>query len=167
MIKLDFKLVDSKYITNAILRPYGTKRMQSIDLIFDPGSTMTAMSKKMFDELDYKLINPINVTLRGINGESKGVSTIIDNFEIGGENLGNVRVVIGDLHKNFEDCIILGVNVLVWYDYAVIHHKKQIVLQERNIKTDILKQDRFIKLYSQIMNMWTSVDDIEETNDVN
>jgi hypothetical protein len=162
MIKLDFELIESKYTTSARMRIVGEKRKRNADLIFDPGSTMTAMSKKLFDRLGYSLNSPRDVTLRGINGESKAISTIIDYLEIGGVNLGNVRVVVGDLHESFEDSIILGVNVLVWYDYAVIHRKKQLVLVERKIKTTIPREERFISMYPQIMSMWASVEDGEE-----
>jgi hypothetical protein len=56
----------------------------------------------------------------------------------------------------------LGVNILVWYNYAVLHHKKQIILEERRIKTTVPREDRFIALYPQIINMTASVENEED-----
>jgi len=165
MIKLDFELIESKYTIIAKLQPVGAKKAERVELIFDPGSSMTVMPSKLFVKMGYVLDNPKNVLLRGINGESKGISTIINNLVIGNEDFGRARVVIGDLLEEFENSIILGVNILVWYNYAVLHHTKQIVLDERKIKTAIPRQDRFIALYPQIMNMLASTEDTDtDTN---
>jgi hypothetical protein len=47
----------------------------------------------------------------------------------------------------------------------VLHHTKQIILEERKIKTAISRQDRFIALYPQIMNLLSSAENAgtEET----
>ncbi|MCL2605330.1 MAG: retropepsin-like domain-containing protein [Defluviitaleaceae bacterium] len=159
MIELDFEFVDAKYVTNVSLVPNGEKTAQLIDLIVDTGSSMTVMPKSLFDDLGYGWQNPRNVIIRGVNGESKGISTLIENFIIGGENIGTVRVVVSDLHPSIQDRMILGVNMLVWYNYAVVHHKRQIILEERRIKTKIPRKDRFIALYPQIINMLVSLND--------
>ncbi|MCL2048425.1 MAG: retroviral-like aspartic protease family protein [Defluviitaleaceae bacterium] len=153
MVVLDFDLINAKYISRVKLLPPNSKKPLPYALVFDSGSNMTTISKPLFDKLGYSLEAPKDVIIRGINGESRGISTIINHFEIGGENLGRVRVVVGNLHKNFENSVILGVNVLVWYNYAVIHHKKQIVMEERRIATAIPRQDRFLSLYPQILNL--------------
>ena len=75
------------------------------------------------------------VKIIGINSESNGISTLIGFFEIGGVDLGNVRVVIGRLHPKFENSIILGMNAIIWYNFAVNHTDKTITMMERKFKT--------------------------------
>ncbi|MCL2399707.1 MAG: retroviral-like aspartic protease family protein [Defluviitaleaceae bacterium] len=134
MIKTIFTIKETKLITTVMLKMYGKKEALPYDVVFDPGSTMTTISDTLFKWLGYPLNDHANIKLIGLNGESKGFSTVIDYFEIGGVNLGSVRVAVGQLHPNFENSIILGMNVLMWYDFAVTHSTKTITLLERRFK---------------------------------
>ena len=135
MIKVKFYTENTKLITKVRLRRQGQKVGRLYDTIFDPGSTMTTMSESLFNKLAYKLTEPGKVKIIGVNSESSGISTLIDFFEIGGVNLGNVRVVVGQLHPNFENSVILGMNVILWYNFAVNHPDKMIIMVERKLKT--------------------------------
>ena len=134
MIKTTFTVRETKLITTVMLKMHGKKNTLPYDVVFDPGSTMTTMSDSLFKWLGYPLNDSTNIKLIGLNGESKGISTVVDYFEIGGVNLGNVRVAVGQLHTNFENSIILGMNVLMWYDFAVTRSTKTIALLERRFK---------------------------------
>ena len=70
-----------------------------------------------------------------MNSENNGISTLINDLEIGNVNLGNVRVVIGKLHPKFENCIILGMNIIIWYNFIVNHTNKMITMVERRFKS--------------------------------
>ena len=113
------------------LKATGKQKPVPYYAVFDPGSTMTTISASLFESLGYPKQDAANIKLIGLNGESQGFSTVIDYFEIGGVNLGNVRVAVGKLHPNFENSIILGMNVLMWFDFAVTHSTKTIALLER------------------------------------
>ncbi|MCL2386901.1 MAG: retroviral-like aspartic protease family protein [Defluviitaleaceae bacterium] len=134
MIKTAFRVQSTKLITTVMLKAHGKESVFPYNAVFDPGCTMTTISHRLFERLAYPLKDPANIRLIGINGESKGVSTIIDYFEIGGVNLGSVRVAVGEVHPNFENSIILGMNILLWYDFAVTHSTKTIALLERRFK---------------------------------
>jgi len=161
MIKAIFTVKETKLITTIMLKMQGKKNVLPYDAVFDPGSTMTTMSDALFKWLGYSLNDPANIKLIGLNGESKGFSTVIDYFEIGGVNLGSVRVAVGQLHPNFENSIILGMNILMWYDFAVTHSTKTIVLLERRFKNyDISK--RFTTKNILTINLATDEIDVEE-----
>ena len=138
MIKLKFYTEAAKLITKVGLKKHKQKQFRTYDAIFDPGSTMTTMSESLYNELGYKHNDPGKVRIIGINHESSGVSTLIDNFEIGGTNLGRLRIVVGQLHPKFENCIIIGMNVIIWYNFAINHHDKAITMVERKFKTSIM-----------------------------
>ena len=125
---------DAKIITTVKLKPYGKNVTLPYDAVFDPGAAMTTISAPLFESLGYPLNDPARIKLIGLNSENKGVSTVIDYFEIGGVDLGRVRVAVGQLHSNFENRIILGMNVLIWYNFAVTHSTKTITLLERKFK---------------------------------
>lgn len=127
-------MMETKLITTVMLKMHGKKNPLPYDIVFDPGSTMTTLSASLFKWLGYPKQDPANIKLIGLNGETRGFSTVIDYFEIGGVDLGKVRVAVGQLHPNFENSIILGMNVLMWYDFAVTHSTKTIALLERRFK---------------------------------
>ena len=133
-IKTDFQVVDSKMITNIVLKKHGHKAELDLDAIFDPGSTMTTMSETLFNRIGYPLQESGNVKIIGVNSESKGFSTLIDFMKIGGVNLGRIRIVVGQLHPKFANNIIIGMNILLWYDIAISHYNKTITLVERKFK---------------------------------
>jgi hypothetical protein len=59
-------------------------------------------------------------------------------------NLGNVRVAVGKFLPKFQNTVILGVNVLMWYDFAVSHKNGLITLVERRFANmPVSKEDRF------------------------
>jgi len=154
MIQLKFSFVNTKYVSKIkFMSLYGNKEKHT-DLIFDTGCTMTTISEKVFNRSGFILKDERPIKIYGINGESSGVSTIISNFMLGGENLGDVRVAVGKLLPEFENCVILGVNVLAWYNYSVDHGNRMITLAERNFKNlSVIKSERFTRLYSQILNL--------------
>ena len=165
MIELDFVLKDAKYVSKVMLKPPNEEKNKPVDLIFDTGASMTIISETLFAGLNFKRQDERKVTLIGVNGESEAVSVIIPNFEIGGVDLGRVRVVVGNVYKTFRNRVILGMNVLVWFNYSVLHHKRQIILSERKINTKIPRTDRFIALYPQIMSLMSDIDETDRETD--
>jgi hypothetical protein len=149
-IDLDFKKKESKYITKVGLIKRSQKKGRVItltdyyNLIFDTGCTMTSMSAELFDYLGCSPKDEAKVKIKGINGESDGISSVIEFFEIGGVNIGPVRVAIGKFLPEFENTVILGVNVLMWYDFGVSHSNEIITLVERQFtKPPVNNEDRF------------------------
>ena len=78
MIKAIFAVKETKLITTVKLKMQGKKEALPYDAVFDPGSTMTTMSDELFKWLGYSLNDPTNIKLIGLNGESKGFSTVMN-----------------------------------------------------------------------------------------
>ena len=81
----------------------------------------------------------IETTITGINAKSKGFSTIVDNFVIGGVDLGDTRITISNVSLEFENIVVLGMNVLVWFHKAIDYRKNEITLVERRLKNIDMK----------------------------
>ena len=67
---------------------------------------------------------------------------MIDDFILGGVNLGKTRITVSKFEPEFENIVILGMNVLVWFNMLVSYGKREITLAERKIK-NIDKSTRF------------------------
>lgn len=102
------------------------------------------MPTHLFNMLGFEEQSRLKVTITGINGKSEGFSTIIDNFLIGGVDLGKTRVTVSDVSPEFKNTIIMGMNVLVWFNILVSHAKREITLVERQIK-GLDKSSRFYR----------------------
>jgi hypothetical protein len=138
-INLNFFVSKAKLITQIGLKVYDKsgaekKQVDLYDAVFDSGCEMTTISDLLFDDLGYSYKDEADITIISVNNESKGKSSIIDYFELGGVNIGPVRVAVGKIHENHKDRIILGMNVLLWHHVIVNYHKKQISLIEREFR---------------------------------
>ena len=131
VIELDFEFKDAKIITRVRLKPKKGEKSLPYDAIFDTGCSKTTMSKDLFNTLGYVAKKAQAVKIIGINGESDGFSTIIDNFTIGSENLGDVRITVTDMQEKFNNSIILWMNILMWFNTQIHYTKKKITLAER------------------------------------
>ena len=162
-IELKFRIERSKIITEVKLK----KELNSIILpykaIFDPGSTMTTMSESLFNTLGFNRENTDTIKIIGVNSESGGFSTVIDYFEIGGINLGMVRVAVGSLAPQFQNNIIIGMNLLLWYDFALSHFTKKITLVERQLKNFDMSS-RFVRKDIANINLLVDNEKIENTS---
>jgi hypothetical protein len=146
-LELRFKIAETKIITTVELaKPLKGKIVWNpYDAVFDPGSSYTTMSESLFDALGYEKKESAEATLIGINSESAANSYIVGNFKLGGQNLGKVRVTVGRLSPQFESTVILGMNLLMWFEIAIKYHpSKKIILAERNIQ-GIDKTTRFTR----------------------
>ena len=144
-IILDVTLDKLKIKTFVKLIPTGSIHSFPYYAIIDTGSSDTAMSEQLFNELGYKEQKKIPTTITGVNGKSKGFSTLIDDFILGGVNLGKTRITISKFEPEFENIVILGMNVLVWFNMLVSYGKGEITLAERKIK-NIDKYTRFSRV---------------------
>jgi len=102
--------------------------------IVDTGCSDTSMSQQLFNALGFKEKKRIETTITGINAKSKGFSTIVDNFIIGGVDLGDTRITVSNVSPEFENIVVLGMNVLVWFHKAIDYRKSEITLVERRLK---------------------------------
>ena len=142
IIILDIQMQKLKIVSSVKLKTEKSKVFVDYDMYVDTGSSDTVISEQLFNELGYKEQEKIPATIIGINGKSKGFSTIINDFIIGGVNLGKTRVTIAKLEAEFANVVILGMNVLAWFNMLVSYSKKEITLAERKIK-NIDKSTRF------------------------
>jgi len=133
-IVLDVRLDKLKIKTFVELISKSSKTPIPFYSIVDTGSSDTAMSEQLFKELGYTELDKIPTTITGINGKSKGFSTVIDNFIIGGVDIGKTRITVSKFEPEFENVIILGMNVLAWFNMLVSHTKGELTLAERKIK---------------------------------
>jgi hypothetical protein len=141
-IVLNIKVDKLKIISLVKLVVSKSKKPLPYNAIVDTGSSDTAMSEQLFKELGYNEQNKLPVTITGINAKSKGFSTVIDDFIIGNVNLGKTRVTVSKFEPEFENVIVLGMNVLAWFNILVSYSKGEITLAERNIR-NIDKDTRF------------------------
>jgi hypothetical protein len=126
------------------LIPKGSTKPYPYYAIIDTGSSDTAMSEQLFKDLKYEEQERIPATITGINGKSKGFSTIIDDFILGDVKLGKTRVTVAKFEPEFENVVILGMNVLAWFNTLISYSKGEITLAERKIK-NIDKSTRFTR----------------------
>jgi len=127
----------------------------------DTGSTDTVMSAHLYRTLGFKEQNRLKVTITGINGKSEGFSTIVDNFLLGGVDLGKTRITVSEVSPEFKNIIVLGMNVLVWFNMLVSHTKGEITLAERQIK-GLDKSNRFYRTDIFSRNVLTGIAEYEE-----
>jgi len=159
-IVLPFEMDKLKIVTKIKLKSPGRTNPSSFRTYFDTGSTDTAMSYHLFKTLGFKEQDRLKTTITGINGKSEGFSTIIDNFIIGGVDLGKTRVTISEVSPEFKNIIVLGMNVLVWFNMLVSHTKGEITLAERQIK-GLDKSNRFYRTDIFSSNVLIGISEIE------
>ena len=141
-ITMNIKLDKLKIVSSAELLIGKSKKPMLYNAYVDTGSSDTAISEQLFASLGYKEQEKIPVTITGVNGKSKGFSTIIDDFIIGEVNLGKTRITVSKFEPEFTNIIIIGMNVLAWFNMLVSYNKGEITLAERRIK-NINKETRF------------------------
>ncbi|MCL2387816.1 MAG: retroviral-like aspartic protease family protein [Defluviitaleaceae bacterium] len=130
-IELDFEVIKDKITIKVLLRQHSSKQYVQYDAIIDTGCNRTTISKTLFSDLGYEYKETQPVKILGINGESRGTSTIIDNFMLGGTDLGKMRITVADIHPQFTRKIILGMNILKWFSFMVDFGAKKVVLFDR------------------------------------
>ncbi|MCL2197367.1 MAG: retroviral-like aspartic protease family protein [Defluviitaleaceae bacterium] len=135
----DFRVEKLKLITSVELKVEGKNSSVPYDAIVDTGCSDASMSQQLFDSLGYKQNERIETTITGINAKSKGFSTIIDSFIIGGVDLGKTRIAVSKVSPEFENIIVIGMNVLVWFHTAIDYKKNEITLIERRLKNIDMK----------------------------
>jgi predicted aspartyl protease len=92
-INLKFELRDLKIVSKVkMTRKSGG--FERADLIIDTGCSTTTISPELFKKLGHPLIDAYEIKVFGLNSVEKSYSTILPHFEIGGVNLGPVRVVM-------------------------------------------------------------------------
>jgi len=158
-ITLPFNMKKMKMIADVKLISKRNSKPSPFKAFLDTGSTDTVMSTYLFKELGFQEQSRIKVTVTGINGISEGFSTIIDHFIIGDVDLGKTRITVTELSPAFKNNIVLGMNVLVWFNMLVSHTQKEITLAERQIK-NIDRESRFYRTDIYARNILANI--IEE-----
>ena len=130
IINAKFKMRDAKIVSEVEL----LKNEAPLDLIVDCGAAMTTISPQLFKELNLKAKDKAQIKIIGINSEEISYSTLIPSFVIGGVDLGEVRVAIGTMRPEFQNSILLGMNILGWFDFGFSMSNKQISLIPRKFK---------------------------------
>jgi hypothetical protein len=150
-LSLDFELINAKIRTHVGLLPAGAGKYKTVPAIFDLGNNITAISPQMFKMLEVAPKDAAPVTIDTASpvkeGDNiiKGFTTIIYNFELGGEDIGPVRIVVGPINPKFRDYVILGMNILQWFDTTIRYRKGEIYLAERMFKFGTTeKNKRFV-----------------------
>ena len=123
----DIEIVGTKIITKVKL----SNIKIPIDLILDCGATMTTISSDLFKRLKLEVKDKSPVKILGINSTEQSFSTLIPSFTIGGADLGEVRIALGTMLPEFQDKIILGMNILGWFNFDVSISNKLLKLKPR------------------------------------
>ena len=126
-IQTDFEIVNTKIITSVRLADLP----DPVDLVVDCGATMTTLSPQLFNDLGLSLKDKSPIKILGINSEEKSFSTLIPAFTIGGKNLGEVRIALGTMREEFQDKVILGMNIPGWFNFDVSISNKVLELRPR------------------------------------
>ena len=160
-ITLPCEIDNLKIISKVKLKPSGRTSLIPFPAFVDTGSTDTVMSVHLFKSLNFKDQSRLKVTITGINGKSEGFSTIIDNFIIGDVDLGKTRVTVSEISPEFKNTIVLGMNVLVWFNTLISHSKGEITLVERQLK-GLDKTKRFYRTDIFSRNIFANISEYEE-----
>ena len=139
-IKLNFKLEKMKMITKVAFNGSATTR----DLIIDTGCSLTTMSHTLFKRLKYKKTDSSPITILGLNSEEKSKSVIIPSFIISNHDIGPIRIALATLKAEFQNKILLGMNVLAWFHWDVDMQKKVFTLTSRNYGSHRKLSDFFV-----------------------
>ena len=126
-IEVDFKIRKTKIITKVKLPNIA----DPIDLILDTGATMTTISPELFNRLNTELKDKSPIKIIGINSIENSYSTLIPAFTVGGTNLGEVRIAVGTMRDEFQNKVILGMNILGWSNVNISMNRKIITLTPR------------------------------------
>jgi predicted aspartyl protease len=160
-IVLPFDMDKLKIVTQIRFKPEGKANPIPFDAYLDTGSTDTVISVHLFEMLGFKEQHRLKVSIAGINGKSEGFSTIIDNFIIGGVDIGKTRITVAEVSPEFKNIIMLGMNVLAWFNMLVSHSKKEITLSERRI-IGLDEANRFYRTDIFSRNVLASITDCED-----
>lgn len=116
-----------KIITNVLLP---NMRKES-ELIVDTGASFTLISHELFKKLKLPVKDRAITKVIGLNSVEDSYSTLIPSFKIGNIDLGEVRVAVAELHKNFQESVILGMNILGCFNFNLSISNKEIELRPR------------------------------------
>ena len=130
IINADFEIVETKIISKVKF----LNRKVPIDLIIDCGASMTTISPQLFKDLRLEVKDKTQIRIIGINSEEISYSTLVPSFIIGGVDLGEVRVAIGTMRPEFQDSILLGMNIIGWFDFGLSISNRLISLIPRRFK---------------------------------
>ena len=124
---LDIQIIRKTKIATKVLLPNEIKS----PLIIDSGASFTLMSHNLFAKLNLKPKDKANTRIIGLNSEEESYSTLIPSFVIGNIDLGEVRVAVGTMRPEFQDAVILGMNILGCFNYNLSISNKEIELRPR------------------------------------
>jgi len=162
-IELNFKVQNMRITTMAKLTSKKTGKVRLYPAIIDTGAHQTTISKELFASLGQKEQDAYDVVVRGIKGATRGRSTIIDNFVLGEVDLGKTRITVMGVEREFENAIILGMNILAWFNISVSHYEKKITLVERQFKTFDTESRFYRKDIRSLSVLSSSEDEISST----
>ena len=128
-ISVDFEVVKTKIITKVKL----PNIKYPIDLVVDCGATMTTMTPQLFKRLNLQEKNTAPINIKGINSTERSFSTLIPSFTIGNIDLGEIRVAIGTMLPEFQNKVLLGMNILGWFNFTVNMNGKLLTLIPRYV----------------------------------
>ena len=126
-IEAEFKIKKTKIITKVKL----PNIVDPVDLILDTGASMTTISPKLFKRLNTEPKDKSPIKIIGINSIENSYSTLIPEFTIGRINLGEVRIAVGTMRDEFQNKVILGMNILGWFNINISMNSKIITLSPR------------------------------------
>ena len=130
VIHASFEIIETKIISSVKISRNGNP----IDLIIDCGAAMTTISPQLFKRLKLNVKDKTPIRIIGINSEEISYSTLIPSFVIGGFDLGEVRVAVGTMRSEFQNSILLGMNIMGWFDFGWSISNKRISLIPRRFK---------------------------------
>ena len=85
----------------------------------------------------------------------------LDNFIIGGVDLGKTRITVSKLEPAYENIIILGMNILAWFNMLVSYGERKITLSQRRFK-NIDNDTRFSRADIFTKNILASEIEVED-----
>ena len=133
MIKIPFTLRKTKIISKVNLLNNEHKN-KDFDLIIDCGCSMTTISPQLYKRLGSPIKDKAHINVIGINSCERSFSVLLPSFRIGGEDLGEVRVAVGHMRPEFQNSVLLGMNILGWFDFGWTMFTKTAILRPRQFK---------------------------------
>jgi len=159
MIELNFTLEDTKMLSKvSITKP--NKIDEELTLIIDCGCSMTTMTPQLFQRLGFPKKDESPITIYGINSEEKGFSTLIPSFKLGAVELGEIRVAVANMRPEYQNSILLGMNILGWFDFGWQMRTKRIYMYPRNFADANYIQEGFRLKNPKTKLLAAEVDDV-------
>ena len=113
MIELEVDFFVSSVLINAEIWNKSLNKFSKLNMVFDTGASITTIDTATIRRAGYKLKGVEEVSVAGIgSGKTPAKKIILNNFRLGGFDLGPVLVYAVDFPDEINTGALLGMNII-------------------------------------------------------